>query len=271
MEFGEFKNRVLSTFRLDLNSYKEKQLIRRLDSYRTRLKLNDYGELYNQLAADRRNYEEFLDYLTINVSEFFRDPQRFEELKKKYIPELTGSRNQLKIWSAACSNGSEPYSIAIILEELGFSSRSKIIATDIDRQILNKAEAGKYNRDSVKNVNPERLERFFSRNDDWLAIKDNMKQKVTFRHHDLLSGEYEKGFDLILCRNVTIYFTKEAQDGMYKKFNQSLNPGGILFIGGSEMIFNYRELGYEKLATCFYKKVTEQEPGMFPAAFLRRG
>ena len=254
MEFGVFKNKVLATFRLDLNSYKEKQLKRRLDSYLSRLKLNNYGALYNQLATDRRSYEKFLDYLTINVSEFFRDPQRFAELQNNYLPQLAASRNRLKIWSAACSNGSEPYSIAIILEESGLSGRSKIIATDIDKQILHKAEAGRYSREGLKNVSTERLKRYFSQVEQVYAINENIKQNVTFRHHNLLSGDCEQGFDMIVCRNVTIYFTKEAQDGMYKMFNRSLNPGGILFIGGSEMIFNYRELEFEKLSTCFYQK-----------------
>ncbi|MCG8402605.1 MAG: protein-glutamate O-methyltransferase CheR [Firmicutes bacterium] len=254
MEFGEFKKKVLATFRLDLNSYKEKQLKRRLDSYLGRLKLTNYGALYNQLAADSRSYEKFLDYLTINVSEFFRDPQRFADLQNNYLPRLAASRNRLKIWSAACSNGSEPYSIAIILEESGFSGRSKIIATDIDKRILHKAETGQYSRECLKNVSPERMKRYFSQVGKLYAVMENIKHNVTFRHHDLLSGDCEQGFDLIVCRNVTIYFTKEAQDGMYKMFNRSLSPGGILFIGGSEMIFNYRELGFEKLSTCFYQK-----------------
>ncbi len=255
MEFGAFKNKVMTSFHLDLNSYKEKQLKRRLDSYLGRLKIAGYGELFNLMTVNRRSYEEFLDYLTINVSEFFRDPQRFTELQKVFIPELASGRNTIQVWSAACSNGSEPYSVAIIMEELGLSGKSKITATDIDRQILNKAERAVYAMESLKNVGKDRLERFFNREGESFALKDAVKRKVTFKHHDLLSGEYDKHFDLILCRNVTIYFTKEAQEIIYRRFNNSLNNGGILFIGGSEMIFNYKELGFEKLATCFYKKV----------------
>jgi chemotaxis protein methyltransferase CheR len=255
MDFEEFKKKVKTTFRLDLNAYKEKQLQRRLDSYLNKLKLHDYGELYNQLTSQRESYEKFLDHLTINVSEFFRDPQRFEELQHKYLPGLFHGRSMVKIWSAACSNGSEPYSIAIILEEMGLSARSRIDATDIDRQVLKKAAEARYNRDGLKNVSKNRLERFFTKQGDFYLLKDSIKKKVVFRYHDLLGDDYQKGYDLIVCRNVTIYFTREAQDGIYKKFNHSLNPGGILFIGGSEMIFNYKDLGYEKLAPCFYKKV----------------
>lgn len=255
MHFNDFKTRVMATFRLDLHSYKEKQLQRRLDSYINKLKLNNYEELYNQLVKEKNCYEKFLDFLTINVSEFFRDPQRFADLKEKYLPELFKNRQQVKIWSAACSNGSEPYSISIILEELGLSSRGSIYATDIDRTILNKAMEARYGHDSLKNVSEERMKRFFIEQNGFYLLKDVYKKKVTFRYHNLLDNNYQKGYDLITCRNVTIYFTREAQDEIYKKFNCSLNPGGVLFIGGSEMIFNYRELGFEKLSPCFYKKL----------------
>lgn len=257
MEFGAFKNRVMTSFHLDLNSYKEKQLKRRLDSYLGRLKIADYGELFSRMTANRRSYEEFLDYLTINVSEFFRDPQRFNDLQKVFLPELAKGRNQIHIWSAACSNGSEPYSVAIIMEELGLADRYKITATDIDLRIINKAEQAVYPRESLKNVNTDRLARFFDRVGESYALKGIVKRKVVFKQHDLLSGEYDKRYDLILCRNVTIYFTKEAQEIIYRRFNSSLNNGGILFIGGSEMIFNYKELGYEKLSTCFYRKIAD--------------
>lgn len=255
MNFEAFKNKVKITFRLDLNAYKEKQLQRRLEAYLNKLNLRDYGELFNHLTLRKENYEQFLDHLTINVSEFFRDPLRFEELQHKYLPGLFRSRNPVKIWSAACSNGSEPYSIAIILEEMGLSGNSRIEATDIDRRILQKAMEASYSKDSLKNVSRERLERFFTRQGELFLLKDSIKKKVEFRYHDLLGDDYRKGYDLIVCRNVTIYFTREAQDTIYQKFSRSLNPGGILFIGGSEMIFQYKEFGYEKLAPCFYQKI----------------
>ncbi|SFF96298.1 chemotaxis protein methyltransferase CheR [Desulfotomaculum arcticum] len=255
MQFEEFKAKVMVSFRLDLNSYKEKQLKRRLDSYIVKLKLKGYEELYRQITQKREDYEKFLDHLTINVSEFFRDPHRFTELQQ-HLKEMFRDRNSVKIWSAACSNGSEPYSIAIILEEMGLAGRSSIDATDLDRQILNKARQARYNRDGLKNVSTERLQRFFDVQGDLYVLKDIVKKKISFRYHDLLNDEYQKNYDLIVCRNVTIYFTREAQDLIYKKFHRSLNTNGILFIGGSEMIFNYKELGYEKLSPCFYKKGT---------------
>lgn len=118
MDFTEFQRRMLSQFRLDLLSYKENQLKRRLEGMMARQKIASYGDLFNLLREDRMAYETFLDQLTINVSEFFRDPLRWAELQKTVLPGLLQARNTLKIWSAACSNGPEPYSLAILLDEI---------------------------------------------------------------------------------------------------------------------------------------------------------
>ncbi|GBF33211.1 chemotaxis protein methyltransferase CheR [Desulfocucumis palustris] len=255
MDFTEFQRRMLSQFRLDLLSYKENQLKRRLEGMMARQKIASYGDLFSLLREDRMAYETFLDQLTINVSEFFRDPLRWAELQKTVLPGLLQARNTLKIWSAACSNGPEPYSLAILLDEISPGKNHRLEASDIDKNILNAAAVGKYNQDMVRNVNPERLNKYFTKENNYYLVKDSVKRKVTFKRHDLLTEPYGQGYDLIVCRNVTIYFTREAQDRINSKFSQALTSGGILFIGGSEMIFNYQELGLEKLLPCFYRKV----------------
>ncbi|MHB8157667.1 MAG: CheR family methyltransferase [Desulfocucumaceae bacterium] len=254
MEFDDFKSKMLSSFRLDLNSYKEAQLKRRLDSLLARQKIKNYAELFQLLTSDRMAYQTFLDHLTINVSEFFRDPHRWMDLENKVFPELLKSRATLKIWSAACSIGAEPYSLAILLDELSFSKSHRLDATDIDKTILDTAAVGKYNQDAIRNVTRERIARYFTVQGNNYLINENIKKKVSFRGHDLLSDSYNTGYDLIVCRNVTIYFTREAQDKINKGFSHSLNPGGFLYIGGSEMIFNYQELLLEKISPCFYRK-----------------
>lgn len=254
LEFDEFKRRMLVSFRLDLNSYKETQLKRRLDGLLARQRIKDYGELFHFLASDRMAYQTFLDHLTINVSEFFRDPHRWAELEKKIFFELFKSRSALKIWSAACSIGAEPYSLAILLDELAPGRQYRIDATDIDRTILDMAMAGKYSPDAVRNVSRDRLAKYFKTSGSYYLINENIKKMVSYTRHDLLTDSYQQGYDLIVCRNVTIYFTREAQDKINKGFSQSLHPGGFLFIGGSEMIFNYQELGMEKISPCFYRK-----------------
>ncbi|MCL6477592.1 MAG: protein-glutamate O-methyltransferase CheR [Peptococcaceae bacterium] len=254
MDFNEFKHGVLVHFRLDLNSYKENQLKRRIDGLLSRQKLNNYAELFQSMIGNRQAYEAFLDHLTINVSEFFRDPLRWQELEKNILPTLIRSRGTIKIWSAACSFGAEPYSLAILLDELMPGGVYRLDATDLDKTILETARVGKYSPDAVKNVSKERLARHFTVDGGSYLISERIKSKVSFRRHDLLTEEYQSGYDLIVCRNVTIYFTREAQDKINKNFSRSLQPGGVLFIGGSEMIFNYQELGLEKILPCFYRK-----------------
>ncbi len=254
MDFEEFKRRMMTHFRLDLHSYKENQLKRRIDSLLTRQKINSYADLYQRMATDRLAYETFLDHLTINVSEFFRDPLRWQELEKKILPELLHARGTLKIWSAACSIGAEPYSLGIILDEMSPGRAHRLDATDIDKNILEAAHTGRYNQDAVRNVSPERLGRYFTVSGEKYLINESIKKKVAFKRHDLLTDEYPQGYDLIVCRNVTIYFTREAQDKINRNFSRSLQPGGVLFIGGSEMIFNHQELGLEKMLPCFYRK-----------------
>ncbi|WP_031518125.1 CheR family methyltransferase [Desulfofalx alkaliphila] len=255
MEFVQFKNRVHKTFGLDLNSYKENQLRRRLDNLLNRRKITGYHEFFTMMSADRQEYLKFLDYLTINVSEFFRDIKMFEILEKKVIPELLADGRSLKIWSAACSLGAEPYSVGIILDEQSPGKRHVIEATDLDQGILIKAKEGLYNAETLKNVSKERLNKYFTKQNGKYLINQKIKDKVKYRQHDLLSDAYPQGYDLILCRNVTIYFTREAQERVNRNFIKSLKTNGYLFIGGSETIFNYAELGLKKLAPCFYKKI----------------
>jgi len=240
-----------------LNSYKENQLKRRLDNLMAKQKLNpgDYAGFFKLLSDDRGVYVNFLDTLTINVSEFFRDKAMFNFLEEKVFPALLAQKSVLKVWSAACSSGAEPYSLAIILNELTSNRRHRIEASDIDRNILEAATGGRYNPDQVRNVPASRLAKYFRREGNLFYINDSIKKMVKFRRHDLLLDPLGQGYDLIACRNVTIYFTRDAQVKLNIKFHRALNPGGVLFVGASEMIFNYRELGFEKMAPCFYRKM----------------
>lgn len=256
MDFTIFKEKVRASFKLDLNSYKENQLKRRLDSLMVKQKVGagDYAGFLRLLASDRKAYVEFLDTITINVSEFFRDRLMFKFLEEKIFPPLLEKKNMLKIWSAACSSGAEPYSLAIILDEMTPNRRHQIEGTDIDANILKLAAEARYNPDQVRNVSSERLSKHFRRDANVYILNENIKKKVSFRQHDLLLDRFGHGYDLIACRNVAIYFTREAQEKLNEQFCRSLNPGGVLFIGASEMIFNYHDLGFEKLSSCFYQK-----------------
>ncbi|MCF8009915.1 MAG: protein-glutamate O-methyltransferase CheR [Clostridiales bacterium] len=254
MNIEEFKKSTRGNFSMELNSYKEKQLDRRINSFMDKQKINDYKDFLHLLKTSSDIYEAFINHLTINVSEFFRDFKKFEELEKIHIPRLLKEKKSLKIWSSACSNGAEPYSAAIILEEKAPGANCKILATDIDRNILQQAREGRYKPEALINVSEKRKKHFFYAEKGLYRINDRLKNMVHFSQHDLLQEKFKAGCDLVLCRNVCIYFTREAQDRLYKAFAESLCPGGVFFIGASEMIFNYQQFGLEKISPCFYKK-----------------
>lgn len=255
MDFALFKDKVRGSFKLNLNAYKENQLKRRLDSLMAKLKIEngDYAGFFRLLLTDQKAYMIFLDTITINVSEFFRDKSLFDILEREIFPGLL-KKGALKIWSAACSSGAEPYSMAIILHELSPHAGHHIEGTDIDRNILQKASKACYHPEQVRNVSGPRLAKYFRKEGGFYCLDEYIKKMVSLRQHDLLLDPYGQGYDLIACRNVMIYFTREAQDVLNNKFIKALRPGGVLFIGASEMIFNYKELGLEKISSCFYAR-----------------
>ena len=213
-------------------------------------------EYYKLLEKDKFRLEEFTNMLTINVSEFFRNSEKFLELENKYLPELLSKKQNLKIWSAGCSIGAEIYSVAMLLNKLKVLEKCELIASDFDQNILNKAQAGIYSKQELGTI-PEEYKKYFVEMSDKVEkykIDPKISKSVRFERRDLLNSTFEKGFDLILCRNVVIYFTDEAKDKLYKNFYGSLVPGGILFIGSTERINNYRELGYTIKTSFFYQK-----------------
>ncbi len=254
MEFQHFRNEVHRKFKLDLNSYKENQLRRRIDNLMQRRRIAGYDEYLRQLSGSPQAFQEFIDYLTINVTEFFRDKKPFHYLEHTVLPEMLKRKPRLKIWSAACSNGAEPYSVAIILDELTPGVLHRIEATDLDPGILRVAAEARYPPDLVRGIEPQRLRRYFTEQDGQYVLSRSIVSRVHFRRHDLLGDPYGSGYDLIICRNVQIYFTREAQEKMNARFSRALVPGGVLFLGSSETIFNAGDLGYERLASCFYRK-----------------
>lgn len=250
-----FKQWVKKEFNIDLTAYKSNQLHRRLLSLMSRVGANSVDEYIELLKKSPEQKQKFLDFITINVSEFFRNPEIFDELEEKIKSELLTQNRNIKIWSAACSIGAEPYSVAIILDNLGALSRAKILATDIDDTILNKARIGEYSFSEIKNVKNEYINRYFKIEMDKYILDNKIKSIVTFKKHDLILENYDDDFDLIICRNVVIYFNQEVKDDIYRKFSRSMRKGALLFVGATESIYNYRDFGFEKASTFIYRKL----------------
>lgn len=256
-EFEWFVQKVKDTMGLDLSGYKPERMKRRIEMLIRKYSCKSYKEYLDLILKDPKKKDEFLDKLTINVTEFFRNPEKWQELKEKFLPELLKeSGPRFRAWSAGCSSGEEPYSLAILLEELKAPPTAKILATDIDIGVLTKAQIGEYDERSMASTPSEYIQKYFIVRDGRYIVKPNVKARVQFKRHNLLQDPFEKGFDLIMCRNVVIYFEMEAKDQLYRKFSESLRTGGILFVGNTERIFNYKAIGLEVASPFIYRKVT---------------
>ncbi len=254
-DYEYFKGQVLKLTKIDLNAYKEKQMKRRIDTLISRHHLDGYQAFLDRIQEDSDVMEEFVNYLTINVSEFYRNPDQWEILDKEVFKSLFERFGQrLTIWSAACSTGDEPYSLVMALSRYMPLSRIKIIATDIDKQVLLAAKNGIYPAKSLENVPKDLKDKFFVEEGSLYRISDEVKRCVEFREHNLLRDTYPSNVNLIVCRNVLIYFTEEAKDEIFKKFYNSLSHGGILFLGSTEQMIGYKEVGYQRRASFFFEK-----------------
>lgn len=254
MDYEGFKKEIYKMTGINLSYYKEKQMKRRINSLIRKNNYDAYEDYIKAIKSNSELFNEFINYLTINVSEFYRNPEQWEVLQKDILPELLGKNRHLKIWSAACSTGDEPYTIVMILNKFLPLENIRILATDIDRQALEKAKIGLYSTKSVEKLPPDLLKRYFTIEGNMYKIKDEVKKCVEFRHHDLLKDEYPRGYDLIVCRNVLIYFTEEAKDYVYRNINAALKVGGILFVGSTEQILMANKYNFYPIKTFFYVK-----------------
>lgn len=254
--YEAFKEDIFRLTSIDLNSYKERQMKRRIDSLITKHGIPSYKSYVEVLKTEKVFYDEFINYITINVSEFYRNPEQWKVLESEVLPFIFQSFGKdLKIWSAACSTGDEPYSLVLLLSKYLPLSKIKILATDIDRLVMEKAKIGIYNYKSLKDVPPEYFKKYFTQVDDkTYRISDEIKACVEFKQHDLLKDAYPKDCDLIVCRNVLIYFTDEAKVRIYNGFHSSLKKDGILFVGSTEQMLQASQLGFRTLKSFFYIK-----------------
>ncbi|MGQ9455680.1 MAG: CheR family methyltransferase [Armatimonadota bacterium] len=254
LDFAFFKRKVKETYGLDLDAYKRVQMERRLRSIMEKAKARTFQEYFAMLQRNKDLVDEFLDRLTINVSEFFRNPDQFEILRSKILPEILARSGWVKAWSAGCSYGAEAYSLAILLDELAPQKPHSILATDIDDKMLVRAKEGLFGEQEIRNVSRARLLKYFQKTARGYVIREQLKSYIKFQKHDLLSSVFPSSFDLIICRNVVIYFTEEAKSGIYRRFFRSLRPGGYLFVGGTERINDYARIGFEDCGIPFFYK-----------------
>jgi chemotaxis protein methyltransferase CheR len=254
-DFLLFIKKIKDFTSIDLAQYKEAQMKRRLTTLRMKRGFHTFVAFFDAMMKDEILFHEFLDRMTINVSEFWRNPNRWEIVEKRFIPEMLRKTRRLKVWSAACSTGEEPYTLAMILAEKGVLAEAHLQATDIDDGALEKAKKGLYLDRSLRDVPDNYVKKYFRQDQaTTFLISEELKKAVNFQKQNLLVDPFDTGFDLIVCRNVIIYFTEEAKHLLYQKFAMALKPGGILFVGSTEQIFSPGQYDLESADTFFYRK-----------------
>ncbi|NNV05768.1 protein-glutamate O-methyltransferase CheR [Geobacillus sp. C56-T2] len=253
-DYAQFIAKVKRKTGIDLSLYKEAQMKRRLAALYAKKGLNSFTELFAAMEKDPALWHECLDRMTINVSEFYRNAKRWEVLEQTILPRLLAENPRPRVWSAACSTGEEPYTLAMVLAQHVPLPRVSVLATDIDENALARARLGLYSERSLAELPEAMRKKFFTKDGDWYKIDDKIKRTVTFEKHNLLADPFPGPFDLIVCRNVLIYFTEEAKRTLYRKFHAALRPGGVLFVGSTEQIFNPSLYGFEVEETFFYRR-----------------
>ena len=227
------------------------------------------NELLRSVRKTNVEYESLLERLLTQETSFFRYPAVYEAFEKRVLPELHVSKfwknpRTIRVWSAGCSTGEEPYSIAItIADSLSFADawNVEILATDIGRQALKHAEAGVYSGRSLASVNAKQLATHFTNHDGKYQVKPRLRKMISFAPMNLASPVYVGRMDLIFCMNVLIYFTEERRRALVQRFYEALEPGGYLFLGHSESI-SKMPVKFQAivLGDCImYRKPTEQD------------
>jgi chemotaxis protein methyltransferase CheR len=229
---------------LDFKHYHQDLLKRRIALRIRATGINTYSEYLRLLIKNPAEYEKLFEVLCINVSEFFRDPEVWGKVKSFFQEILCLKTNagdkSIRIWSAGCANGEEPYTIAIKLKNilkadiLNFCV--EIIATDVDNKSLKLAERGRFPKEAVKNVSEKYLTKYFDLIDGGYCVKDELKKLVTFKYLDLTSQELVENVDVVFCRNVFIYFDRSLQEQLLMKFYKALKTDGCLIMGKSETL-----------------------------------
>jgi len=250
---------VKSSVGIDLEHYKDEQMRRRLDSWLVRSGLKTWDEYFAKIKADPDELLKFRNYLTINVTEFYRDTERWKHLQSTVLPMIikdSSPRPGLRIWSAGCSIGAEPFTLGMIMEELTPNRKHYILGTDLDKgAILRANSGGAFITEEVRGLSPAQRATYLRSGGPPFYVVDSLIKKITFREQNMISDTFEKDFDLIVCRNVVIYFTGETKDLLYKKFAGALRKGGILFIGGTEIIPHPQDFGLRSIGISFYQKL----------------
>lgn len=264
-EFKRLAEYMKSYYGINLKSEKKSLVIGRLQNVLSQGQFDSFSSYFDYIHSDQSGeaVATLINKLTTNHTFFMRESEHFMYFKEEILPYLASSealKRDLRIWSAGCSSGEEPYTLAMIMADYFGASKglwdTKILATDISTNVLEKAKQGVYSRESLSALPKHWLMNYFNRlNDREYIISDIIKKEVIFRKFNLntMDFPFKKKFHVIFCRNVMIYFDSETKRQLVNKFYEITEPGGYLFIGHSESI-NRGETGYKYIMPALYRK-----------------
>ena len=250
----------------DFSGYRNAMVARRIEERMTSIKVESTTDYLHYLKENADELDNLLDVLTINVSRFFRDTLTFEYIAERVLPAIVYEKkkvddNSIRAWSAGCAMGEEPYSIAILIHELlekeALKTSVNIFATDIDTRILTKAKKAAYPYESIKNVQYRLLKKYFTVEEEIFQFMPAIRNIVSFSVYDILDKKSYAppesvfgGFDLVLCRNVLIYFDTEHQDQIFGRLYRSLAKSGYLVLGEAETPTKNYQGSFRKVNEC---------------------
>src|SRR5665647_7145 len=262
----------------DFSLYKKNTMYRRIERRMSIHQIDKIAAYVRYLQENPHEVDLLFKELLIGVTNFFRDPEAWEQLRGEAIPALLSSRaagKMLRAWSVGCSTGEEAYSLAIVFKEAMEQSTSaenftlQIFATDLDQDAIDKARQGIYLSSIAADVSPERLQRFFVKEENGYRIRKEIREMVTFATQNVIMDPPFTKLDILICRNLLIYLTPELQKKLLPLFHYSLNPGGVLFLGSAETVSTFTDLFAPlKIKTRLFRRrdsVLSAEPPVFPA------
>ncbi|MEA2156497.1 MAG: chemotaxis protein methyltransferase CheR [Solirubrobacteraceae bacterium] len=255
-EYGAFCTGIRRLCGIDLSQYKRAQMERRIRTFAERRGVARLADYLGVLGGSPEELEAFLDRVTINVSQLWRNPEQWELLRAKILPEFA-DRGRLRAWSAGCSYGAEAYTLAATCAEVLPRARVEIVGTDIDRRMVERARAGVFSADDARDAPSAQRRRWFAERDGMLHADPKLRTLCRFETGDLLTMRPARQvYDLVLCRNTVIYFTPDVKDALHARIAAALVPGGYFMVGSTERITDPAQLGLEIAHPFVYRRIS---------------
>jgi chemotaxis protein methyltransferase CheR len=259
-EINILLNDVLELYGYDFNFYSKASLTRRVNRLFSLDKFTSFGNFRYKIISDKDYFKRFVEEITVNVTEMFRDPLFYKVIREELLPQFA-TKPFIRIWHAGCSTGEEVYSMAILLQEANLLNKALIYATDINPEVLEKAKSGifplsalrQYSENYILAGGRQDFSSYYSANYGSAKFNDSLSERMIFSTHNLVSDGSFNEFHLIMCRNVFIYFDKDLQQQVFKLFDSSLEILGYLALGSKETLKfstvfpKYKQIGKEKI------------------------